>query len=129
VTYLLDTRVWLWMIAEPSRLGAIEPIVRDGRNDLLLSAVSAWEIAIKHELGRLPLPEPPAVFVPSRMRQSGSIALAVEHDHVLRAAQLPRLHRDPFDRLLVAQAQALGVAILTADPQIVGYDVETILPG
>lgn len=129
MTYLLDTHVWLWMLADTRRLGAIEVIVRDGRNDLLLSAASAWEIAIKHELGRLPLPEPPAVFVPSRLRQSGVIPLAVEHEHVLATAQLPKHHRDPFDRLLVTQAQLLGVAILTADPMIGRYDVEAILPG
>ena len=128
MTYLLDTHVWLWMLAEPRRLGAIEGIVRDGGNDLLLSAASAWEIAIKHELGRLPLPEPPSVFVPSRLRQSGVMALFIEHEHVLATAQLPRHHRDPFDRLIVAQAQLLGVAILTADPTIGRYEVEAILP-
>ena len=128
MTYLLDTHVWLWMLAEPRRLGAIEGIVRDGSNDLLLSAASAWEIAIKYELGRLSLPAPPATFVPARLRKSGIMPLAVDHEHVLATAELPRLHRDPFDRLLVAQAQLLGVAILTADPAIARYDVETVGP-
>jgi PIN domain nuclease of toxin-antitoxin system len=128
VTYLLDTHVWLLMLAEPRRLGNIETIVRDGRNDLLLSAASAWGIAIKNELGRLPLPEPPASFVPSRIRQSGVTPLAIEHQHVLATAELPRIHRDPFDRLLVTQAQLLDVAILTADPTISRYGVETIHP-
>jgi PIN domain nuclease of toxin-antitoxin system len=92
----------------------------------LLSAASGWEIAIKYRLGKLALPEPPRSYVPDRMRRSGTTSLAVEHDHVLRVAELPDHHRDPFDRLLVAQAQALDIPIVTADQQISAYDVETM---
>lgn len=126
---LLDTHVWLWMLAEPERLGAAAPMVRDPRSVLLLSAVSSWEIAIKYGQGRLDLPEPPASFVPERMRSSGVTALAVEHAHALAVAELPMHHRDPFDRLLVAQALLEGVPIVTADPAFAAYDVELIRAG
>ena len=95
-------------------------------NELLLSAASSWEIAIKHALGKLPLPEPPAEYVPSRPELSGTKALAVEHRHALHVATLPHHHRNPFDRLLVAQAMLEGLPILTSDEALGRYDVETL---
>jgi len=92
----------------------------------LLSAASSWEIAIKYALGRLTLPDEPARYVPDRMRRSAVDGLAVAHAHALAVATLPPLHRDPFDRLLVAQAQLEGLPIITADPAIRRYEVETI---
>jgi PIN domain nuclease of toxin-antitoxin system len=102
-------------------------LVEDRRNVLLVSAASSWEIAIKYGLGRLPLPEPPEHYVPERLRIIGAEALAIEHTHSLAVAALPPLHRDPFDRLLVAQAGLLDVPILTADPQVAQYPVATLL--
>lgn len=124
---LLDTHVWLWMLTQPERLGQHQQVLSDAGTDLLLSAVSSWEIAIKHALGRLPLPEPPASYVPSRMRSTGVLGLSVEHSHALEVAVLPPHHRDPFDRLLVAQARLEDVPILTADRAIGLYDVDTML--
>lgn len=125
--YLLDTHVWLWMQADPERLcDETRATVQDARNSILLSAASAWEIAIKYRLGKLPLPEAPASYVPDRMRRSGTSALPVEHAHALRTAQLPDHHRDPFDRLLIAQAQQLDLTIVTADEQLSAYDVSLI---
>ena len=126
---LLDTNVFLWLQTEPERLGDLLAIVEDARNPLLFSAASSWEIAIKHALGRLPLPEPPPRYVPARLRAIGATGVAVEHAHALAVAALPHLHRDPFDRLLVAQAGALGALILTADPAIAAYDVDVALVG
>jgi PIN domain nuclease of toxin-antitoxin system len=127
VRVLLDTHVFLWLHSEPERLAEHLPVVEDRRNQLLVSAVSSWEIAIKYGLGRLPLPEPPERYVPERLRVIGAQALAIEHTHALAVAALPHLHRDPFDRLLVAQAGLLDVPILTADPQLAQYPVRTLM--
>jgi len=127
VRVLLDTQVWLWMQAAPDRLSeAARRIVEPAENELLLSAASSWEIAIKFGLGRLPLPVPPDRYVPDRIRRSGVTPLVVEHAHALAVASLPNHHRDPFDRLLVAQARLEGVPILTADPGFAPYQVEVI---
>lgn len=126
--YLIDTHVWLWLQTAPERLSdGTRGLVENARNDLLLSAASAWEIAIKYRLGKLPLPEEPARYVPDRMRRSGTTPLPVEPAHALRTSELPDHHRDPFDRLLVAQAQLLDLPIITVDPQIRAYDVSTLL--
>jgi PIN domain nuclease of toxin-antitoxin system len=127
VRVLLDTQVWLWMLAAPDRLGVdARSLVEDGENELLLSSASSWEISIKHSLGKLPLPEPPLRYVPSRIEQSGVTPIVVEHTHALRVATLPLHHRDPFDRLLVAQALELAVPVLTADRALAAYDVEVL---
>lgn len=121
---LVDTQTWLWMQVDPDRLNddALE-LARDPNRELLLSAASSWEIAIKHALGKLTLPVEPAAYVPDRMRSSGITALPVTHSHALAVATLPRHHRDPFDRLLVAQAQLDQLTILTADRVFDPYDV------
>ena len=124
---LLDTQVWLWMLAAPERLS--EPnraLVVAADNELLLSAASAWEIAIKYALGRLRLPEAPGELIPRLMTRTGITPLPVHHRHALHVATLPPLHRDPFDRLLIAQAQLEKLPILTADKSFALYDVETL---
>ena len=124
---LLDTQCWLWMALSPERFSTrARRIVEDSSHTLYLSAASAWEIAIKHAMGKLRLPEPPERYVPSRLASLGVQTLAIEHTHALRLAALPSHHRDPFDRLLVAQAQSEGLPILTADPAIRAYDVDTV---
>ncbi len=124
---LLDTHVFLWLLAEPERLGGQLGTLEDPSNDLFLSAASSWEIAVKSQLGKIELPESPRRYIPDRMRTTGVDPLPVEHNHALAVAELPLLHRDPFDRLLVAQARILGLRIVTADPKIVGYEVETLV--
>jgi PIN domain nuclease of toxin-antitoxin system len=89
--------------------------------------VSAGEEIAITQLGKLPLPESPDRYVPERMRAIGAQAVAVEHPHSLAVATLPALHRDPFDRLLVAQATLLDVTIMTADPALAQYPVPTVL--
>lgn len=126
---LLDTQVWLWLQISPERLGQALALAEGPGNELLFSAASSWEIAIKWALGKLPLPEPPETYVPKRTITSGVVALPVEHSHTLAVATLPLHHRDPFDRLLVAQAAAEGAAVLTADPALAPYDVELIWAG
>ncbi len=124
---LLDTHVWLWMQAEPEKLGPqARALIEDVGNELLLSAASVWEIAIKVGVGKLALPEPVSTYVSSRMQSSGVSALVVSHAHAAGVADLPRHHRDPFDRLLVAQAMSEGVPILSSDAQFDAYDSERI---
>jgi PIN domain nuclease of toxin-antitoxin system len=125
VRILLDTHCWLWMQAQPDQFSVgARALIEDPVTDLLLSSASSWEIAIKYELGRLPLPLPPAEYVPDRMATSGVTPLPVHHAHALEVAELPPHHRDPFDRLLIAQARIEGVPLLTADSQLDAYDVE-----
>ncbi len=101
-------------------------LVKASENDLHLSAASAWEIAIKYELGKLTLPGCPAEVIPELMSKTAVSPLPVLHSHALRVADLPMHHRDPFDRLLVAQAQLEDLPILTADPQFEPYEVEIL---
>ncbi len=126
---LLDTHVFLWLLTEPERLGDGLELARAPDTELIVSAASSWEIAVKHRLGKLTLPEPPARYVPSRLRAIGATAMAVEHAHALAVSELPDLHSDPFDRLLVAQALVLGLRIMSSDPQVARYPVEVTLVG
>jgi PIN domain nuclease of toxin-antitoxin system len=127
VTLLLDTHVWLWMLTAPDRLATrARGLVEDVGTTLLLSAASSWEIAINYARGRLALPRPPEQYVPDRMRVTAVDPLPIEHSHALRVSVLEPLHRDPFDRMLVAQSQVERVPLLTADSVFERYDVETI---
>lgn len=124
---LLDTPVWLWMLAAPERLSpGSRTLLIAAENELLFSAASAWEIAIKHGLGKLQLPESPAKYIPRMMVHTSVTPLPIHHRHALRVAALPEYHRDPFDRLLVAQAQLESVPIISADRHFRQYDVEVL---
>jgi PIN domain nuclease of toxin-antitoxin system len=124
---LVDTQCWLWMAASPARLSPqARSLVESTEHELLFSAASAWEIAIKHALGKLSLPEPPVRYVPTRMEILRTVPLPIEHDHALRVAMLPPHHRDPFDRVLVAQAQTEDLPILTSDHIFEEYEVTVI---
>ena len=124
---LLDTHVFLWINASPQRLSdSVRSMIVDPAQDVLFSAVSSWEISIKYATGRLNLPEPPVGYVPSRIASANLTAIAIEHSHTLQAGALPMHHRDPFDRLLIAQARELGVPLLTSDMSFDQYEVEII---
>ena len=124
---LLDTHVWFWSITTPHRLGReVLRLLENTKNDLFLSAASSWEIAIKYRLGRLLLPEPPHKFIPPRLIRDGIKSLPVAHHHACHVANLPDLHRDPFDRLLIAQTLIEQLAFITADKKLKGYNVEMI---
>ncbi|MBI4012502.1 MAG: type II toxin-antitoxin system VapC family toxin [Candidatus Rokubacteria bacterium] len=126
---LLDTQCWLWMLAAPERFTpARREQLAAPEQELVLSAASSWEIAIKHSLGKLRLPEDPFPYLERLMAASRTSALPIEHRHAFRVAWLPAHHRDPFDRMLIAQAQVEGLPILTADPQFAVYDVELLPP-
>lgn len=125
--YLLDTQVWLWLQADPDRISD-QVLRRLSRQDSepILSAASCWEIAIKFSIGKLPLPEGPEIYVPKRIATSGVQSLALEAAHTLSVAALPMHHRDPFDRVLIAQAQVEGLTVVTADRKFEPYDVRLI---
>ena len=127
---LLDTCSFLWIIGGAKELSPrAREAFADPANEVLLSAASAWEIAVKHRLGKLPLPEPPDVFVPARA-PAASAAHGSSRSHrrgaALHVAKLPDLHRDPFDRLLVAQALVGGLVLLTPDADVREYPVRTL---
>lgn len=124
---LLDTHVWLWTLVSPERIPQESlDLLSNPDNELYLSAASTWEIAIKYCLGKLPLPEPPALFVPSRLSRDGVISLPVEHAHTLAVAELPPHHNDPFDRLLVAQARIERMSLASVDAVLKKYEVELL---
>ena len=124
---LIDTHVWIWSLADPSRLSPeSRSLLSSSRNVVYLSAASAWELAIKAALGKIELPESVETYVPTRMARQGITALPVTHAHALRVSTLPPHHRDPFDRLLIAQALVERLPILTADAVFDRYDVEVI---
>lgn len=125
--YLLDTHIFLRMFLHPKKIGAqLWAQLGDPENDLHLSAASAWEIAIKVRIGKMTLPSNPALYVPRRARESNILSLPVTEEHALAVAELPMHHADPFDRILVAQAQLESLTILTADSTFEQYDVKCI---
>lgn len=125
--YLLDTHVFLWGLSDRSRLSPeTRAILEDPRDETRLSVASSWEIGIKYAAGKLQLPEPPSVFLPDRLDLTATSLVSITQHHVLRAAELPAHHKDPFDRVIVAQAQTLGIPLITADAAVKRYDVEII---
>ena len=120
---LLDTHAWLWWIASPERLGpGTMRLLQADEHDIFFSAASGWEIAIKYTLKKLPLPDTPDRFIPSRLERDALKPLSILMRHALIAGALPPHHQDPFDRLLIAQAQVEDLALVTADPAMKLYD-------
>jgi PIN domain nuclease of toxin-antitoxin system len=126
VTLLLDTCTFLWLAGGNDLSPDAAAAVRDPSNDVFLSAVSVWEITSKHRAGRLPLPEPPDRLIPTERRVRGVTALAFDEESACQVSRLPALHRDPFDLMLISQAIAHGLAIVTPDTLISQYPVRVI---
>lgn len=124
---LLDTQCFLWWFTEPERINseAIEQIVSED-NELFFSVASAWEIAIKVGIGKLPVSEPVDTYLASRMRLLGAKYLDIVFPHACKVATLPLLHRDPFDRILVSQAQIEKMILVTADEILTQYSVDVL---
>lgn len=124
---LLDTCTFLWLVGGSDSLSSrAREAFTDPDNDVFLSAASAWEIAVKHRLGRLPLPETPELFVPDQRAAHGIDPLPIDEEAALHETKLQGLHRDPFDRMLVAQALVGGLTLLTPDETIRQYPVRTL---
>jgi PIN domain nuclease of toxin-antitoxin system len=126
VKLLLDTCTFLWLAGGQRLSDGAAAAIRTPANEVFVSAVSAWEIASKYRAGRLSLPEPPDRLIPVERELRGVVALPFDEESALQVLRLPQLHRDPFDRMLIAQAIALGLAIVTPDPLIAQYPVRVI---
>jgi PIN domain nuclease of toxin-antitoxin system len=127
VRLLLDTQCWLWWFSQPERLNkdAIEQIAKE-TNEVWFSVASVWEIGIKVAIKKLPVPEQIDDYIAARMTQLGARTLVISASHALRAATLPLLHRDPFDRMLIAQAQIEDMKLVSADSMFNQYEVSVI---
>ncbi len=120
---LLDTHIAIWWLNNPSQVAAeVRAAIEDESNEVYLSAASIWEAAIKEAAGRLTLP----TAISDEAGKAGLLELPIRWAHAVRAASLPPLHRDPFDRMLVAQALEQGLVLATRDPLVRQYAVSTI---
>lgn len=120
---LLDSNVLIWLIAKPKRIPVrIFDAIRDEANEKLVSAATVWETELKRATGRLRLPQ----SVADAASDAGFLELPVRFPHAIAAANLPRIHTDPFDRMLIAQARLDGLTIVTADRALTRYDVAVL---
>jgi len=127
VRLLLDTHVFLWAITDDARLSVAHRVQYiDQESELYLSVASIWEMLIKLGLRKLSLPLPATDYLHRQMEKNRVHAMTIRVSHMVELEKLPPLHRDPFDRLLVAQARAERMPILTADPAIRNYDVDVL---
>jgi PIN domain nuclease of toxin-antitoxin system len=121
---LLDTHVFLWYISGDARLPRrLRDELCNPENDVWLSVVSVWEAIVKYQLKKLPLPEPPESYLPKQRERHQIQSLALDEASVAQLSQLPRIHRDPFDRMLISQSLQHGLTIVTVDEAIRAYPV------
>ena len=124
---LLDTHIFLWFISGDTKLSTdVRDAIRDPDNEVYLSAVSIGEAIVKYQLGKLPLPEPPETYVPKQRDLHQISSLALDESSVVQLANLPPLHRDPFDRMLVCQALQSSLTIATVDAAIRAYSISIL---
>lgn len=124
---LLDTHIFLWYISGDQRLSEDKrESIRDPENNVYLSVVSLWETIIKHQLGKLKLPEPPESYLPIQRERHQILSLTLDEASVSYLAQLPPIHRDPFDRMLICQANVHGLTMVTVDDVIRTYPVNVL---
>jgi PIN domain nuclease of toxin-antitoxin system len=121
---LVDTHVFLWYITAHANLPTSwKSLLQDSGNDVYLSVVSVWEASIKFRIGKLALPEAPETFLPDQRLKHGFATLGLEEDAVRHLPNVPLLHRDPFDRMLICQALEHGLTLLTVDAAVRAYPV------
>lgn len=124
---LIDTHIFIWLFGQPSRISTnVLNLLKSQNNSVYLSAVSSWEIAIKYGNGKLQLPDKPEIFIPNRIKKANFKSLEITHEHALAVADLPNIHKDPFDRLLIAQANIENFTLLSADNIFSKYTVKLI---
>ncbi len=123
---LLDTHIFLWFISGDTKLSAsAQALITDSNNDVYLSVTSVWEAVVKHQLGKLPLPQPPETYLPLQRQNHRISSLDIDEATIGFLPKLPLLHRDPFDRILICQALQHGLTIVTVDTAIIAYPVPT----
>jgi PIN domain nuclease of toxin-antitoxin system len=128
VRLLLDTNALLWDLAGSDRIQpAVVALIVDPTNEVFVSAASAWEIAVKFALGKLSVSEHPRDWLPRHLAANRFVPLSITIQHALAVADLPRHHRDPFDRILVAQAKLEQLALVTGDEKLAAYGVELVV--
>jgi PIN domain nuclease of toxin-antitoxin system len=124
---LLDTHTFLWWITNDPHLSTrASQVIADVSHDVFISAASCWEIAMKAQRGRLILPDTPEKYISQQIHINNFQSLPIYVSHALQVYNLPDLHRDPFDRLLIAQSQVEGFPIVSGDAEIARYDVNVI---
>lgn len=125
--YLLDTHVFLWWLLDAKKLSTkINNIIKDPENELYFSAISSWEICIKIQLNKLVLPDNPIYYIPKKIKEHNILELEVNHNHVLHLLLVPLIHKDPFDRVLVAQAISEEMILLSCDQMLKKYPIKVI---
>jgi PIN domain nuclease of toxin-antitoxin system len=121
---LLDTHIFLWYITADLRLPKdFRDAIREPKNEVFLSVASLWEVIIKYNLGKLPLPQSPEIYIPTERRRHQIKSLSMHENAVKELINLPNLHRDPFDRVLICQTLANNLTLVTVDAQILQYNV------
>jgi len=128
--YLLDSGVWLWSIDAVERISRVgREILESGREEIYFSAATAWELTLKASIGKLKLPAEPSQCIPAFANRQGLRSLPVTHLHAVKVYGLPPHHRDPFDRLLIAQAIEEKMVVLTADHAFEKYPIDLVWCG
>jgi PIN domain nuclease of toxin-antitoxin system len=125
---LLDTHVFLWFIIGSNQLSLnFRDSIQNHKNTVYLSVVSLWECIIKYQLGKLPLPESPEIYLPKQRERHKIDNLTIDEESVAQLIKLPSLHRDPFDRLLICQSLQHNLTIVTADEAVMAYKMAQFL--
>lgn len=123
---LLDTCTFLWIISGAEELSdTARELFKSPENEIYLSSVSFWEITVKYQLGKLPLPQPPRQYIPMQRENHGIDSLALKEADIAHLSTLPSVHKDPFDRMLICQTIEESMVLLTPDPLIQEYPVKT----
>lgn len=124
---LIDTQIFLWLFGFSNRISPnVRQLLKDPQNTIYFSAASTWEIAIKYGNGKLQLADEPKIFIPDRLKRANFNWLEINHEHTLEVAKLQQIHKDPFDRLLITQANVENFTLLSADSVFNKYAVKLI---
>ena len=125
--YLLDTHVFIWWLTGSKHLSKkVINIIKNPQNELYFSAISSWEICTKIQIKKLTLPEDPVYYIPKKINEHNILELDISHKHSLQLLSLPLIHKDPFDRMLIAQAIVEKMIIISFDKIFKKYPITTI---